>query len=135
MILLVEDDPLMRSVMADALKDSEFDVIEASNISEAVTALCEHSEILVLLTDVNIAGERSGLNLARAVQRRWPSISIILMSGWERLEPDEMPPGSVFIPKPCVMARLIAEVRSAADRARSQSSVERRDAPHDGNAK
>jgi DNA-binding NtrC family response regulator len=120
-VLLVEDDPLVRGVLAEALRDAEFDTIEASSIGEAVTTLCEHPSILVLLTDVNIAGQRGGLNLARAVHRRWPSTSIIVMSGWEKLEPDEIPPGSVFIPKPSIASKLVAEVRAAADRARAQA--------------
>lgn len=84
-----------------------------------MTALREQPDILVLLTDVDISGERSGLKLARAVHRCWPSISIILMSAWQRLESKEMSPNSVSISKPCVMARLLAEVRAAADRARA----------------
>jgi DNA-binding response OmpR family regulator len=133
-IVLVEDDPLVRGVVAEVLRDAEFDVEEASSIREAVTAFRKQSDVLVLLTDLHVTGERSGLKLARAVHRRWPSISIILMSAWERPGSDELPPNSVFIPKPCVVARLVAEVRAAADRARSLSSVDRRDALHNENA-
>ncbi|MBW4960235.1 response regulator, partial [Klebsiella pneumoniae] len=53
-VLLVEDDPLVRMVTADILLDADFRVIEAANADEALTVLSAGVEVDVLLSDVDM---------------------------------------------------------------------------------
>ena len=55
--------------------------IEACDADEAVAILETRSDIVLVLTDVNMPGPMDGLKLAHAVRSRWPRIKIIVVSG------------------------------------------------------
>lgn len=60
-VLLVEDEPLVRMTAADELDDAGFRVLEAKNADEALVVLEAHSsEVQVLFTDVNMPGSMDG---------------------------------------------------------------------------
>ena len=100
-VLIVEDDLLIRSYAAQVIEDAEFDVIEASNTDEAISILEVRSDIAVLFTDIQMPGSMDGLKLAAAVKGRWPPIKIIATSGVHVGETD-LPEGGRFLPKPGV---------------------------------
>jgi CheY-like chemotaxis protein len=86
-VLIVEDEFLIRSHAAQIIEDAEFDVLEASNADEAISILEARSDIAVLFTDIQMPGSMDGLKLAAAVKGRWPrSRSLRLrgssMCGW-----------------------------------------------------
>jgi CheY-like chemotaxis protein len=80
-VLVVEDEPLVRMDMADCLTDEGFEVIEASDADEAIKALEADGRIRLLFTDVDMPGTMDGLKLARFVADRWPPVRIIVTSG------------------------------------------------------
>jgi two-component system, response regulator PdtaR len=99
-ILVVEDDFLIRLNTAETLEDSGFEVIEAMNADEAIVILERRSDITVLFTDIQMSGSMDGLKLATAVRDRWPPILIFATSGQIKLGPNDLPDGGRFLPKP-----------------------------------
>ena len=99
-ILVVEDDFLLRMHAADIIRDAGFDVVEASNADEAIIILESRDDISVVFTDVQMPGSMDGLKLARAVRGRWPPIQIITTSGQCVVQAADLPEGGRFLPKP-----------------------------------
>jgi two-component system, response regulator PdtaR len=98
-VLIVEDEPLVRLTGADLLADAGFEVLEASSADEALRILEATEEVRVVFSDVEMPGSLDGLGLAHNICRRWPSIGIVLTSGHHIRE--EMIPGDGrFVPKP-----------------------------------
>ena len=64
-ILLVEDEVLVRMVAADVLEDAGFTVLESTNAEEALRLLETRPDVQVLFTDVNMPGALDGLGLRR----------------------------------------------------------------------
>ena len=111
-VLIVEDEPLVRLTGADLLADAGFEVLEAGNADEALLILEATQEVRVEFSDVEMPGALDGLGLARNICRRWPSIGIVLTSGHHIRE--EMIPGDgKFVAKPYdgqVLVRQIEEI-------------------------
>src|SRR4051794_7618229 len=80
-VLIVEDEFLIRVAAAEAIGESGFEVIEAANADEAITILEARQEVRVVFTDVKMPGSMHGMRLAHAVRHRWPPIRIIATSG------------------------------------------------------
>jgi CheY-like chemotaxis protein len=99
-VLVVEDDYLLRLDAADMIKAADFEVIEAANADEALAILESRNDIAVVFTDVQMPGSMDGLRLARAVRGRWPPIKIITTSGQRIVEEIDLPEGGRFLPKP-----------------------------------
>ena len=76
-ILVVEDDFLLRMDAVQMIEEAGFDVLEAANADEAIAILETRSDINVIFTDINMPGSMDGLKLAHAVRGRWPPIKII----------------------------------------------------------
>ncbi len=106
-VLVVEDDPILRMHSIDIIEDAGFTVIEAHNADEAIVILEERSDIAIVFTDVEMPGTMDGLKLARAVRDRWPPVHLILASGRTSPLAHEMPSGSRFFAKPYNDAALI----------------------------
>jgi CheY-like chemotaxis protein len=113
-ILIVEDDHLIRLHAAQIIEDAEFDVVEASNADEAIAILEARSDISVLFTDIQMPGSMDGLKLAAAVKGRWPPIQIVATSGLVNVGPDDLPKGGRFLPKPYDPFQLAATLRELA---------------------
>jgi CheY-like chemotaxis protein len=99
-ILVVEDDYLLRMHAADIISDAGFEVIEAANADEAIAILESRDDVAVVFTDIQMPGSMDGLKLARAVRGRWPPIKIITTSGQCLVEDIDLPQGGRFLPKP-----------------------------------
>jgi CheY-like chemotaxis protein len=110
-VLIVEDELLVRLHAAQIIEEAEFDVIEASNADEAIAILEARSGITVLFTDIQMPGSMDGLKLAAAVKGRWPPIKIVATSGVVNVRPDDLPEGGRFLPKPYNPIQLTATIR------------------------
>lgn len=99
-VLVVEDEPLIRMVAEDMIMDAGFIPISASDACDAIRLLEDREDISIIFTDIDLPGGPNGLDLARNVRARWPSIEIIITTG-RTAEPElQLPPGSTFVPKP-----------------------------------
>src|SRR5580698_2037470 len=99
-ILIVEDEALVRLSAVGMLEDAGFRMIEAVNSDEALELLAADSDVQLLFTDVNMPGTINGLALARQVHDRWPHIGIMVASANRVPQPADMPAGSRFEQKP-----------------------------------
>jgi DNA-binding NtrC family response regulator len=120
-VLIVEDELLIRMVLADTLFDRGYDVLEAGNVLEAV-AILGQKELDAVITDVDMPGGLSGLDLLRMMSRNHASVPVIVASGGHLLSQDDLPTGAVFIPKPysvTAIASLVDEMTSSAKRRRA----------------
>ena len=111
-ILIVEDDQLLKFLTVDIVEGAGFVALEASSADEAVAILESRSDIVLLLTDINMPGSMDGLKLAHAVRNRWPPIKIIVVSARERLSVEDLPTDSRFFAKPYTSETIISEIRS-----------------------
>ena len=80
-VLLVEDQPLVRMLAADILEEAGFEVTEAATAPEALNHLERSDDVRVVFTDVDMPGGMNGLELARIVHARWPHIALVVTSG------------------------------------------------------
>jgi two-component system, response regulator PdtaR len=72
-VLLVEDEELIRFVAAEALRDEDLEVIEAAHAEDALTSIETHATVIhVLFTDTHRPGTMDGLALAYHTARSWP---------------------------------------------------------------
>jgi len=97
-VLLVEDDILLRLITAVGLRGSGFDVIEAANSAEAVRVL-ECIPVDAMVSDIDMPGRMNGLALAQWVRQRRLDTKIILTSAVERAL-GEVEEYASFISKP-----------------------------------
>jgi CheY-like chemotaxis protein len=111
-VLLVEDEPLVRMFGADVLEEAGYEVLEAADGDEALQVLEARSDIHVLFTDVNMPGSLDGLDLARLVHERRPGIKLLIASGQVRLNDNEIPDSGRFLPKPYNPDDILREVRN-----------------------
>jgi CheY-like chemotaxis protein len=114
-VVLVEDEFLIRALMADVLSDAGFDVREAADADEALTILQAHpDEVSLLFTDIHMPGPMDGLALIQHVHANWPAIRLLIASGKARLEAQDLPPGAHFVPKPYDLQDTVDRVRQMA---------------------
>src|SRR3954451_19907296 len=110
-VLVVEDDMMLRMRVVDMVEDAGYVPVEAVDADEAMAILQGRSDIALMLTDVQMPGSMNGLQLAHAVHERWPPIKIILASGQLKLSGSEIPVDSRFFGKPLQSGEIIAEMR------------------------
>ncbi|AYD05224.1 response regulator [Neorhizobium sp. NCHU2750] len=108
-VLIVEDEFLIRMVLADTLLDEGYDVVEAGNVLEAVGILGQR-KIDAVITDVDMPGGLSGFDLARMISDTHMNVPVIVASGRHRPLPEEMPGDAVFVAKPYGMEVIAAMV-------------------------
>lgn len=99
-VLVVDDEPLLRLGAVLALEHAGYATFEAGETDEALSQLDDHPEITVLFTDINMPGARDGLALAGLVHERRPDILVIVTSGRESPCQAELPALGRFIAKP-----------------------------------
>ena len=113
-ILVVEDDPTLRSSLVYCLEEGGLPAIGIANADEALAFLLEEADnVAAVLTDVMMPGTTDGLQLAGMVARQWPQIIVLVTSG--RVRPIEDLPRTVhFLPKPWKPSQVIAAIQKAA---------------------
>jgi CheY-like chemotaxis protein len=113
-VLVVEDEPLLRMAGVDLVEQAGFEAIEANGADEAILILESRSDIRILFTDIDMPGSMNGLKLAAAVRDRWPPIHIIVASGHHQAKQEELPQGALFFAKPYPQGELIATLQKLA---------------------
>jgi two-component system, response regulator PdtaR len=111
-LLVVEDDFLVRLTMADALTDGGFEVIEAGDAQEALSRICERNDIAAMLTDINLPNGEDGFALARAVRVVRPELPVVYASGrYSAAEIGKSVAGSRFLAKPFTPSLAVDVIR------------------------
>lgn len=110
-VLVVEDEVLLRMNAVDMIEAAGFDVLEASNADEAIEILEARHDVRVMFTDIQLGGSMDGLKLAAAVRGRWPPIKIVATSGHVNVQANDLPDGGRFLPKPYSSSQIAATLR------------------------
>ena len=110
-VLVVEDEMLLRMRAVDMVEDAGYTSVEAVDADQALAILQSRSDIALLFTDIQMPGSMDGLQLAHAVHDRWPPIKIILVSGQLKLSGSDIPLESRFFGKPLEACEMVAEMR------------------------
>ena len=113
-VLVVEDEVLVRMQAVEMIEEAGFDAIEANNADEAIRLLETRKDIRIVFPDIEMPGSMDGLRLARAIRDRWPPIELILTSGKHRFSANEIPARGHFVPKPYSFDALAATLRKLA---------------------
>jgi DNA-binding NtrC family response regulator len=116
-VLIAEDEMLLRMLAVDVLTEKGFLTIEAGHAIAALD-ICKSraNDVDVLFTDIRMPGSMDGLQLAHHVHERWPWIAVVIVSGNIFVNVNELPAGARFLTKPYDMQRvvdLIHEMRRA----------------------
>jgi CheY-like chemotaxis protein len=106
-VLVVEDETLVRLLANDILSEAGYRVLEAHDGQEALTVLEVHDDVRALFSDVNMPNV-DGLSLAKIVAERWPHIAVVIASGVA-----EAPEGFRFLRKPYTAEAVVREVQAA----------------------
>jgi two-component sensor histidine kinase/DNA-binding response OmpR family regulator len=110
-VLVVEDELMLRMRAVDIVQDAGFEPIEAISADEAIKILESRTDISVLFTDIQMPGSMDGLKLAHVTHARWPHIKIILVSGQIAVTDADKPEDSKFFPKPLEIEQMILELK------------------------
>ena len=107
-ILLVEDDVLVRFTTADILREEGWDVLEAVDSSEALALLTTGHPLDLVITDIRMPGRMDGLQLASVIKATRPNLPVALLSSHlERPEHE----ADVFLAKPYAPDDLVEAVK------------------------
>ena len=123
-VLVVDDEPAVRRVLARLLERDGLDVIEAGSSVEALAAL-DATAFDLLVTDVVLGAGQSGAVLGRAARARRPGLPILYVSGYTRAELDlaDLEEGEAFVAKPIALAALRAAVEAAIAPVRARAAA------------
>jgi len=111
-VLVVEDEPIIRMNAVAIIEDAGYEVVEAANADDAIVLMERRSDIDVVFSDIEMPGSIDGLKLIHLIRLRWPPVILILASG--RVSPAiaDMPPATVFLLKPYQEAALLRALPS-----------------------
>jgi CheY-like chemotaxis protein len=129
LILLVEDEPLVRETATDMLHALGYRAVTAADGNEALSHLAEHPDVALLFTDVVMPGGLSGFALAQAAHRLRPDLKVVYATGYaeevvdQRTRPEDGP----LIRKPYRLSDLAAALRRALGTESPRPSGERSD--------
>ncbi len=110
-VVVAEDEPLVRMAAAQALQAEGFSVMEAAHAEEALNILQAHAAgVHVLFTDVQMPGLMDGVALAHHAARTWPWIGLLIASGVPQPQ-HTLPATSRFLAKPYDHGHVVSHIR------------------------
>jgi PAS domain S-box-containing protein len=125
-ILVVEDDPGVRSYSSEALAELGYKVVEADNARAGLNLLDSNPDVHVLFTDIGLPGGMNGRQLAEEAMRRQPGLKVLFTTGYARnaiVHDGRLDPGVELITKPFTQAKLAAKLRDIVDAKRANGRV------------
>jgi CheY-like chemotaxis protein len=100
LILVVDDEALLRMLAAEYFEDSGYEVVEAKDGNEAVEILKARPDIQGIFTDVQMPGRPDGFGVARQARLTHPTCAVVVVSARQWPEEGSLEPGMRFITKP-----------------------------------
>jgi DNA-binding response OmpR family regulator len=108
-VLIVEDEFLIRMMLAETLVDQGFDVIEAGTADEAVPHLRQNPAIALMITDLTLPGAMDGLGLAQWVRTHRADLPIIYVTGRpDAIRADGLGTRDAIVAKPYLPSEIAA---------------------------
>lgn len=109
-VLVVEDDAILRFDATDFLEESGFSVVEAATAADAIKVLESRPEVRLVFTDIEMPGRIKGMDLARLVHEYWPHIRLVITSAGPRPPQAQIPDDGRFIAKPYTPDQITEEI-------------------------
>jgi CheY-like chemotaxis protein len=112
-VLLVEDEPLISDIAAEALQEQGFEVETAANAGDALRRLAAEAPVDILFTDIDLPGGMDGTALARRARQLRCDLPVIFTSGRYRPDVSSAVAGAAFLPKPynfSTLGRIMRDV-------------------------
>jgi CheY-like chemotaxis protein len=109
-VLVVDDEVLVRMMIAQELRIAGFLVVETANPVEALEVLAKRDDIAVVFTDVCMRSPVDGIAFARRLRSQSRGLKIVLTSG--HLAAADAIEHDGFFPKPCNVLRLIEHMKT-----------------------
>lgn len=111
LLLLVEDEPLIRTALADALADGGYALKEADDGASAVEAIDGCEKLAGLITDIRLGAGATGWDVARHARHVFPKVAVVYMTGDSAADwTAEGVPNSVLLQKPFATAQVVTAV-------------------------
>lgn len=122
-VLVLDDDPMMRLAVTEALRNEGLQVEEAGSLHQARTILSMGGcRVLIADHDLDEPDGADGFSFAQALQRERPSVGVIYMTARvEHLE--RLPPGEVKLRKPFTLGMLVHQTRALSAQGVTQVDV------------
>lgn len=111
-ILVVEDDWLLRQAMASEMRNAGWQVLEASTGEAALMLPDTAGPIDLVVTDIRLAGEMTGWEVAQGIRSRFSDLPVVYVSG-NSVDSARMVSRSTFLGKPCAPSDLMRACRRA----------------------
>jgi DNA-binding response OmpR family regulator len=108
----VEDDPLIREFVVEALREEGFDVIHAADGEQAL-AWCGRRAADVLITDIRLPGKVDGWQIAERCRENNPELPVIYATGFSPVAPRPVA-GGLLLQKPFHPQDIVRAVRQVA---------------------
>lgn len=114
LVVVVEDDPLVRELAVAMLEETVLDVVACASAEEALRVMAEHADqVVMLFSDVQLAGAMDGVQLACLASRHWPNVRLVVTSGGAGQRVIELPGKTVFLGKPWRALDVLVQVDQA----------------------
>lgn len=110
LVLIVEDEWLVRMELTEAFEEIGFDVLESASAEHAIEVLRDNPDTVLLVTDIRLSGQRDGWQLAIEARAACPELPVIYLSA-NPAAAHLIVPGGVFIDKPALMRSVIDAAR------------------------
>ena len=116
-VLVVEDEMMVRMPIAEYLRDCGYTVLEAADASEAIATIKAEGPVNLVFSDIRMPGKMDGFDLAEWFQLHYPSVPILLTSGYNggrdlRLDPVSR---TRFIEKPYSQTQVARQIAALLD--------------------
>lgn len=109
-VIVVEDDPTLRSLMTDILAEIGARTLAFETADDALTYLLQNRESCPLvIVDQGLPGQIQGIEFIEMIQSRWPAIASILTSGY-LIDPADLPTTTIYLHKPWSLDDLLISV-------------------------
>jgi CheY-like chemotaxis protein len=113
-VLIIDDEPLIRMLVAEVLSDAGYSAIEASDGPAGLRVLQSAAKIDLLITDVGLPGGMNGRQIADAARELRPDMKVLFITGYAEnaaLGNGQLEKGMHVIAKPFEMERLAQKIR------------------------
>ena len=113
MVLIVDDEQVIRELLTVALEEDGYEILSAESGEEAIALLDKRKDIRGVIADVRLGGERkvSGWDVARRAREMYPDIAVVYMSGDSGVDwTAQGVPKSVMVVKPFAMSQIATAI-------------------------
>jgi CheY-like chemotaxis protein len=104
--LIVDDQPFVGMVASDILRESGFETFHAYDAADAAQMLAEHPEIEVVVTEAQLPGEMTGIELCRRLSEQRPNLRLVVTAASPELHSATVPNGARMLRKPYASGEL-----------------------------